>query len=172
MARFHAGSEDALAALLDRYRRFARAKARSYFLVGADRDDVEQEAMIGLYKAARDFRPEHEAAFRAFAELCITRQIITAIKTATRQKHQALNQYVSISADRSGEDAGGADPRGAPPRQPTDRRPGRPDRGGRALPDDAARVWPRCCPASRSTCSRSTPRAAATRRSATTSIAT
>ncbi len=106
VARFHAGSDDALAALLDRYRRFARSKARSYFLVGADRDDVEQEAMIGLYKAARDFRPEHEAAFRAFAELCITRQIITAIKTATRQKHQALNQYVSISADRSGEDPG------------------------------------------------------------------
>ena len=106
VARFHAGSDDALTALLDRYRRFARSKARSYFLVGGDRDDVEQEAMIGLYKAARDFRPEHEAAFRAFADLCITRQIITAIKTATRQKHQALNQYVSISADRSGDDAG------------------------------------------------------------------
>jgi RNA polymerase sporulation-specific sigma factor len=106
LARFQAGSDDALTALLNRYRRFARSKARSYFLVGADRDDVEQEALIGLYKAARDFRPEHEASFRAFADLCITRQIITAIKTATRQKHQALNQYVSISADRSGEDAG------------------------------------------------------------------
>jgi RNA polymerase sporulation-specific sigma factor len=98
--RFQAGSEDALQVLLDRYRRFARARARSYFLVGADGDDVEQEALIGLYKAARDFRAGHEASFRAFAELCITRQIITAIKAATRQKHQALNQYVSISAPR------------------------------------------------------------------------
>jgi RNA polymerase sporulation-specific sigma factor len=106
VARFQAGSDDALAALLNRYRRFARSKARSYFLVGADRDDVEQEAMIGLYKAARDFRPEHEAAFRAFADLCITRQIITAVKTATRHKHQALNRYVSISADRPGDDPG------------------------------------------------------------------
>jgi RNA polymerase sporulation-specific sigma factor len=98
--RYQAGSEDALQVLLDRYRRFARARARSYFLVGADGDDVEQEALIGLYKAARDFRPGHESSFRAFAELCITRQIITAIKAATRQKHQALNRYVSISAPR------------------------------------------------------------------------
>jgi RNA polymerase sporulation-specific sigma factor len=104
LARFHDGDEAALLALLERYRRFARAKARTYFLVGADRDDVEQEALIGLYKAARDFRPEHDASFRAFAELCITRQIITAIKAATRQKHQALNQYVSISAERPGDD--------------------------------------------------------------------
>jgi RNA polymerase sporulation-specific sigma factor len=99
LARFHAGSRDACDALLDRYRRFARAKARTYFLVGADRDDVEQEALIGLYKAARDFRPDHDASFRSFAELCITRQILTAIKAATRQKHQALNQYVSFSAE-------------------------------------------------------------------------
>src|SRR3546814_16313541 len=91
--------------MLTRYRRFARAKARSYFLVGADSDDVEQEALIGLYKAARDFRPQHQSSFRAFAELCITRQIITAIKTATRQQHQALNQYVSISVGRSGDDS-------------------------------------------------------------------
>ena len=100
VALYHDGSEEALGALLERYRRFVRAKARSYFLVGADRDDVEQEALIGLYKAARDFRPEHQSSFRAFAELCITRQVITAIKTANRQKHQALNQYVSISAGR------------------------------------------------------------------------
>ena len=99
--RFQAGSDDALAVLLDRYRRFARNRARSYFLVGADGDDVEQEALIGLYKAARDFRPGHEASFRAFAELCITRQIITAIKAATRMKHQALNRYVPISAGAS-----------------------------------------------------------------------
>jgi RNA polymerase sporulation-specific sigma factor len=104
LARFQAGSQDALGALLDRYRRFARSKARTYFLVGSDREDVEQEAMIGLYKAARDFRPEHDASFRSFAELCITRQILTAIKAATRQKHQALNQYVSLSAERTGDD--------------------------------------------------------------------
>lgn len=104
--RFQSGCQDALQVVITRYRRFARAKARSYFLVGADSDDVEQEALIGLYKAARDFRPEHQSSFRAFAELCITRQIITAIKTATRQKHQALNQYVSISGSRTGDEAG------------------------------------------------------------------
>src|SRR5690606_38017500 len=86
------------------YRRPARTKARRYSLVGAGPDDVEQEALIGLYKAARDCRPEHLSSFQAFAELCITRQIITAIKTATRQKHQALNQYVSFSSTRSGDD--------------------------------------------------------------------
>ena len=98
--RFQSGGQDALEVVITRYRRFARAKARSYFLVGGDSDDVEQEALIGLYKAARDFRAEHQSSFRAFAELCITRQIITAIKTATRQKHQPLNQYVSISGSR------------------------------------------------------------------------
>ena len=105
VARVQQGCQDALQVMITRYRRFTRAKARSYFLVGADSDDVEQEALIGLYKAARDFRPEHQSSFRAFAELCITRQIITAIKTATRQKHQALNQYVSISGGRSGDDS-------------------------------------------------------------------
>jgi RNA polymerase sporulation-specific sigma factor len=106
LARAQDGADDALAALIDRYRRFARNKARAYFLVGADRDDVEQEALIGLYKAARDFRPEHDASFRSFAELCITRQILTAIKAATRQKHQALNQSVSLQAERPGDDGG------------------------------------------------------------------
>ena len=102
VARFRDGDQDALGVLLERYRRFARAKARSYFLVGADSDDVEQEALIGLYKAARDFRPEHQSSFRAFAELCITRQIITAVKTATRNKHTPLNGYVSFSATPAG----------------------------------------------------------------------
>src|SRR5207237_1564334 len=97
VARFHGGDTDALNTLLERYRRFARAKSRGYFLVGADSDDIEQEGMIGLYKAIRDFRPDRQASFRAFAELCITRQIITAIKTATRQKPRPLNQYLSIS---------------------------------------------------------------------------
>ena len=99
-----AGDPDAFTALIDRYRRFARAKSRGYFLVGGDADDIEQEGMIGLYKAVRDFRPDRQSSFRAFAELCITRQVITAIKTATRQKHQPLNRYVSISgAARGGE---------------------------------------------------------------------
>lgn len=105
-ARFQGGDQEALATLIDRYRRFARAKGRGYFLVGADADDVEQEALIGLYKAARDFRPEHNSSFRAFAELCITRHIITAIKTATRQKHQPLNQYVSLSGVRGSAENG------------------------------------------------------------------
>ena len=100
VARFHGGDSDAIETLLRRYRAFARRKARSYFLVGSDADDVEQEALIGLYKAARDFRSDRQASFRAFAELCITRQIVTAIKTATRHKQQPLNQYVSISAPR------------------------------------------------------------------------
>ncbi|HEU5084591.1 MAG TPA: RNA polymerase sporulation sigma factor SigH [Acidimicrobiales bacterium] len=102
------GDPEVLDALISRYRRFARAKARGYFLIGGDSDDVEQEALIGLYKAVRDYRPEHQASFRAFAELCIKRQIITAIKTATRQKHQPLNQYQSISGARPGDEAGEA----------------------------------------------------------------
>ena len=105
VARFHAGDQLALQTLIERYRRFARAKGRGYFLVGGDADDIEQEALIGLYKAARDFRPDRQASFRAFAELCITRQVITAVKTATRQKHQPLNQYVSISGVRGSDDA-------------------------------------------------------------------
>jgi RNA polymerase sporulation-specific sigma factor len=95
VALFHAGDLEALDLLLERYRRFARAKARGYFLAGGDTDDIEQEGMIGLYKAIRDFR-HGQSSFRAFAELCITRQIMTAIKTACRQKHQPLNRYVSL----------------------------------------------------------------------------
>lgn len=94
-----AREEDELAQeyLINKYRNFVRAKARSYFLIGADREDIIQEGMIGLYKAIRDFRADKLASFRAFAELCITRQIITAIKTATRQKHIPLNSYVSLN---------------------------------------------------------------------------
>jgi RNA polymerase sporulation-specific sigma factor len=95
--RARAGEEAALCELLTKYRAFARVKARSYFLVGADREDIVQEGMIGLYKAVRDFNPDLQTSFRAFAELCVTRQIITAIKTATRQKHGPLNNYVSFS---------------------------------------------------------------------------
>jgi RNA polymerase sporulation-specific sigma factor len=105
-ARFQAGDADALGVLLERYRRFARAKSRGYFLIGADKDDIEQEGLIGLYKAARDFRPDRQSSFRAFAELCVTRQVITAVKTATRRKHQPLNQYVSISGIRGSDEPG------------------------------------------------------------------
>ena len=102
--RARVGSEQALETLLHRYRHYARAKARTYFLAGADREDIVQEGMIGLFKAIRDFRADRNAAFRAFAELCITRQIITAIKTATRQKHIPLNSYVSLNKQAAGED--------------------------------------------------------------------
>ncbi len=101
-----AGEVESLNRLLERYRRFARAKARGYFLAGGDLEDIEQEGMIGLYKAVRDFRADRESSFRAFAEICVTRQIITAIKTAARQKHRPLNQYVSLSATRTMGDAG------------------------------------------------------------------
>jgi len=91
------GDTAALEYLINKYKNFVRAKARSYFLIGADREDIIQEGMIGLYKAIRDYRNDKLASFRAFAELCITRQIITAIKTATRQKHIPLNSYVSLN---------------------------------------------------------------------------
>lgn len=83
--------------LIGKYRNFVKAKAKTYFLIGGDKDDIYQEGMIGLYKAIRDFRPDKLSSFRAFAELCITRQIITAIKTATRQKHIPLNSYISLN---------------------------------------------------------------------------
>lgn len=92
----HQGNTDALDFLITKYRLLVRAKARSYFLIGADKEDIVQEGMIGLYKAIRDFKGDKLSSFRAFAELCITRQIITAIKTATRQKHIPLNSYVSL----------------------------------------------------------------------------
>lgn len=92
-----AGDDRALEYLINKYKSFVRAKARTYFLIGADREDIIQEGMIGLYKAIRDFRGDKLSSFRAFAELCITRQIITAIKTATRQKHIPLNSYVSLN---------------------------------------------------------------------------
>lgn len=91
------GDIAALETIIHKYKKFVRAKARSYFLIGADREDIVQEGMIGLYKAIRDFRADKLSSFRAFAELCITRQIITAIKTATRQKHIPLNSYISLN---------------------------------------------------------------------------
>ncbi len=83
--------------LITKYENFVKAKAKSYFLIGADKEDIYQEGMIGLYKAIRDFKPDKLTTFKAFAELCIRRQIITAIKTATRQKHIPLNTYVSLN---------------------------------------------------------------------------
>ena len=91
------GEQFAIEFLVDKYKNFVRAKARAYFLIGADREDIIQEGMIGLFKAIRDYNGDKLTSFRAFAELCITRQIITAIKTATRQKHIPLNSYVSLN---------------------------------------------------------------------------
>lgn len=101
----HLGNTNALDYLITKYRLFVKVKARSYFLIGADKEDIIQEGMIGLYKAIRDFKGEKLASFRAFAELCITRQIITAIKTATRQKHIPLNSYVSLDKPIYDEDS-------------------------------------------------------------------
>jgi len=99
------GDDRAAEFLITKYRNFVRVKAKAYFLIGADREDIIQEGMIGLYKAIRDFRRDKLSSFRAFAELCITRQIITAIKTATRQKHIPLNSYISLNKPIYDEDS-------------------------------------------------------------------
>ncbi|MCL9663271.1 RNA polymerase sporulation sigma factor SigH [Paenibacillus hunanensis] len=99
------GDSEALEYLITKYKNFVRAKARSYFLIGADREDIVQEGMIGLYKSIRDFKNDKLSSFKVFAELCITRQIITAIKTATRQKHIPLNSYVSLDKPIYDEDS-------------------------------------------------------------------
>jgi RNA polymerase sporulation-specific sigma factor len=101
------GSTAALDTLMRRYNGFVRLKASSYFLAGGDSEDLVQEGLVGLYKAVRDFRADKETSFRSFAELCVTRQIITAIKTATRFKHQPLNQYISFSHTPAGQDSDG-----------------------------------------------------------------
>lgn len=98
VGRSAAGEDAAAEELLERYRPFVRMKARAYFLVGADQEDVIQEGMIGLYKAIRDFDGQHTASFRSFADLCITRQIISAVKSATRHKHSPLNRSVSLES--------------------------------------------------------------------------
>ena len=101
------GDGSAMDALMRRYTGFVRLKSSSYFLAGGDSEDLVQEGLIGLYKAVRDFRPDKETSFRSFAELCVTRQIITAIKTATRFKHAPLNTYVSFSHTPAGQDRDG-----------------------------------------------------------------
>lgn len=91
------GNKKAISILINKYKNFVRARSKFYFIIGADKEDIIQEGLIGLYKAIRDYNPEKKTSFRAFAELCIMRQIITAIKTATRQKHTPLNSYVSLN---------------------------------------------------------------------------
>jgi RNA polymerase sporulation-specific sigma factor len=99
------GDGGALDVLIRRYTSFVRLKASSYFLAGGDSEDLVQEGLIGLYKAVRDFRADKETSFRSFAELCVTRQIITAIKTATRFKHAPLNTYISFSHTPAGQES-------------------------------------------------------------------
>lgn len=106
IAAAQSGDERASTELVGRYRAFVRCKARPYFLAGADREDVLQEGLIGLYKAIRDYDPSRRSSFRSFAELCVTRQLITAIKSAARQKHVPLNSYVSLSGSLHAEDDG------------------------------------------------------------------
>src|SRR6266545_4117281 len=105
VVRARNGDEAALDALIRRYTGFVRLKASSYFLAGGDAEDLVQEGLIGLYKAVRDFRSDKETAFRSFAELCVTRQLRTAIKTATRFTHAPLNTYVSFSQTPAGQDS-------------------------------------------------------------------
>jgi RNA polymerase sporulation-specific sigma factor len=105
VVRARNGDQLALDALIRRYTGFVRLKASSYFLAGGDPEDLIQEGLIGLYKAVRDFRHDKETSFRSFAELCVTRQIITAIKTATRFKHSPLNTYISFSNTPAGQDS-------------------------------------------------------------------
>ena len=94
--KIHDGDEEALNSLITKYRSFVKAKANRYFLTGGDKEDVFQEGMIGLCKAIRDYRNDKNASFKSFADLCVTRQIITAVKSATRQKHSPLNTYISL----------------------------------------------------------------------------
>ncbi len=105
MAQSEDSSGEAMEFLLNKYKNFVRSKARSYFLIGADHEDIVQEGMIGLYKAIRDYREDKLASFHAFADLCVTRQIITAIKTATRQKHIPMNSYISLNMPVFDEDS-------------------------------------------------------------------
>jgi RNA polymerase sporulation-specific sigma factor len=104
LRRIHQGNSHALDVIMHKYINFVRAKARTYFLIGADKEDIIQEGMIGLYKAIRDYDGDKLSSFKAFAELCVTRQIITAIKTATRYKHMPLNSYVSLDKPLRDED--------------------------------------------------------------------
>ena len=107
LLRIKEGNDAALEELINKYKNFVRAKAKTYFLVGADKEDIVQEGMIGLFKAIRDFKDDKLVSFKSFAEICVTRQIITAVKTATRQKHIPLNSYVSLNKPVFEEDGAG-----------------------------------------------------------------
>ena len=124
VVRARNGDQVALDALMRRYTGFVRLKASSYFLAGGDSEDLIQEGLIGLYKAVRDFRHDKETSFRSFAELCVTRQIITAIKTATRFKHSPLNTYISFSNTPAGQDSDSDVTLGDAPPSPRDDRDG------------------------------------------------
>lgn len=97
LSKIHTGDMFALEYMMGKYKDFVKVKTRTYFLIGADREDILQEGMIGLYKAIRDYNPDKTASFKSFADLCITRQIITAVKASNRQKHMPLNSYVSLN---------------------------------------------------------------------------
>lgn len=97
LMKIKSGDNEALESLINKYKNFVRSKAKTYFLIGADKEDIVQEGMIGLFKAIRDFKDDKLVSFKSFAEICVTRQIITAIKAATRQKHMPLNSYVSLN---------------------------------------------------------------------------
>ena len=165
------GSPDAYDPIVRRYRGFVRLKASSYFLLGGDADDLIQEGLLGLYKAIRDYRTDRESSFRNFAELCITRQIITAVKTATRNKHTPLNQYVSFSQTPAARRRLGDDPRRDPP-GPGQRRPGQPGDRHRRAGEPRLLPLERRSPTSRAASSPSTSTATPTRRSASGSSAT
>lgn len=105
IALVHQGDRMALDSIIKKYKRFVRLKVRTYYLIGADKEDIIQEGMIGLYKAIRDFDRDKPSSFKAFAEVCVTRQIITAVKTATRQKHLPLNSYMSLDKPMYDEDS-------------------------------------------------------------------
>jgi RNA polymerase sporulation-specific sigma factor len=164
------GSRDAYDRLVRRYYSFVRLKASSYFLIGGDSEDLIQEGLVGLYKAIRDYRSDRESSFRNFAELCITRQIITAVKTATRNKHTPLNGYISFSST----------PAGAPDSEPTlDEMlpgPGAADPVNQVISSEELRALVacprRCSPTSSRACCRCTSTAIPTPASASCSAAT
>ena len=107
--RARSGNRASEAEIIRRYASFVRLRSSSYFIAGGDPDDLVQEGLVGLYKAIRDYRVDKDTTFRSFAELCITRQIITAIKGATRYKHGPLNGYISFSHTPAGQDADSGD---------------------------------------------------------------
>ena len=151
--------------ILKRYYGFVRLKASSYFLIGGDADDLIQEGLVGLYKAVRDYRTDRESSFRNFAELCITRQIITAVKTSTRNKHTPLNEYVSFSQTPAASGGDGDPTLDEMLPGPTAHDPVNQVISTRGAAQPGRRACRACCPSSRARCCRSTSTATPTRRS-------